>query len=142
MASSSAVSRERKFVVNITITTEGISRCRTELLALRNVVVDGRECTVTLTRDKGIIEYVAWEPLDGHSQKTKILSVELGAITSRPLPNWVPEGSTSPSFTDARNVAISAFHNECCGESYRVIAAAFPDRRGSHEEGAIVERCP
>jgi hypothetical protein len=127
--------------MNITITTVGISRCCAELIALRNVVVDGRECTVTLTRDNGITEYVAWEPLEGHSQMTKILSTELGAITSRPLPNWVPEGSTSPSFTDARNVAISAFHNECCDESYRVIDAAFPERRGSHEEGAIVERC-
>lgn len=72
--------------MNITITTVGISRCCAELIALRNVVVDGRECTVTLTRDNGITEYVAWEPLEGHSQMTKILSTELGAITSRPLP--------------------------------------------------------
>ncbi len=127
--------------MNITITTVGISRGRAELLALRNVVVDGRECTVTLTRDNGITEYVAWEPLDGHSQKTTILGVRLGAITSRPLPSYVHDQTPTVSHDYGCMVATSAFHNACCDESYRVIAA-FPERRGSHEEGAIVERCP
>jgi hypothetical protein len=126
--------------VNITIITEGISRCRTELLALRNIVVDGRECTVTLTRDNGITEYVAWEPIDGHSQKTTILGVRLGAITARQIPSYVHDQTSTVSHDYGRMAATSAFHNACCDESYRVIAAAFPERRGSHEEGAIVER--
>lgn len=128
--------------MRITITTAGISRCRPELLELRNVSVDGREFTITRLRENGITELVAWEPFDGHSQTTKILGVRLGAITLRPLPSYVPQAACVPSFNDARNVAISAFHNACDDESYRIIAAAFPERRGRYEEGVIVEVSP